>query len=138
MKEKSEMMKEEFDKLVDFETRYSEYEEIEKEYMGTDIDKVKFATQWKKNGGIARLARMRTREIEELSERLRCLESNYRSVNERENRKDIEHKAELEKLVSVQTNTEEVVKNWMNRYKDVSQKYEELKRAIKIITEAVA
>jgi DNA repair exonuclease SbcCD ATPase subunit len=125
------MMKEEFDKLVDFETRHSEYEEIEKEYMGMDIDKVKFAAQWKKNGGITRLARMRTREIEELSERLRCLESNYRSVNEREDRKDIEHKAELEKLVSAKTNTEEVVEIWINRYKDVSQKYEELKRTIK-------
>jgi hypothetical protein len=60
------MMKEEFEKLVDFEIRYPEYKKIEREYLGTDIDKVKFAAQWKKNGGIARLARMRTREIEEL------------------------------------------------------------------------
>jgi chromosome segregation ATPase len=70
------MMKEEFDKLVGFETRYEEYKDIEKDYMGTDIDKVKFAADWKKNDGIARLSRMRTREIEELKSQIAQMERN--------------------------------------------------------------
>jgi chromosome segregation ATPase len=71
------MMKEEFDKMIGFETRYEEYREIEKEYMGTDTDKVRFAAKWKKNDGIARLARMRTREIEEQQGRISQMERDY-------------------------------------------------------------
>jgi hypothetical protein len=70
------MIKEEFDKLVNFETRYEEYQEIEAEYTGTDIDKVKFAVQWKKNGGIERIYRLRTRRIEELEAGLKSMERN--------------------------------------------------------------
>lgn len=34
--------------------------------MGCDVDKDKFCKEWKKNGGIQRLCRMRARRIEEL------------------------------------------------------------------------
>jgi hypothetical protein len=132
------MMKEEFEKLAGFDVSYEEYKGIEAEYMATDIDKVIFVTNWKKNDGIGRVSRLRIRKIEELSERLRCLESNYTCIVEREDRKDIDHKAEIAQLVEAKTDADEVVKVWMNRYKDISQKYEEFKRAVKIITEAVA
>jgi hypothetical protein len=132
------MMKEEFEKLAGFSVNYEEYKEIEADYMATDIDKVRFVKDWKKNDGIDRISRLRIRKIEELSEKLRCLESNYMSAKELECRKDIEHKAELEKLVEAKAHADRIEKDWINRYKDISQKYEELKKAIKTITEAVA
>lgn len=34
--------------------------------MGCDVDKDQFCKEWKKNGGIQRLMRLRARRIEEL------------------------------------------------------------------------
>jgi phage I-like protein len=114
-KGEQEMMKEEFDKLVDFETRYLEYEEIEKEYLGTDIDKVKFAALWKKNGGIARLARMRTREIEELEAQVAKLKRERdESYTFRENTEN-----DLHKKVSIVTKA----------YEDLKRQYTALEEA---------
>lgn len=60
------MMRSEFIERVGFEPTAAEYEEIEAEYMGTDIDKDQFCKEWKKNGGVQRLMRLRARRIEEL------------------------------------------------------------------------
>ena len=60
------MMMSEFIERVGFEPTAAEYAEIEQEYMGCDVDKDKFCKEWKKNGGIQRLCRMRARRIEEL------------------------------------------------------------------------
>lgn len=60
------MMMSEFIERVGFEPTTAEYAEIEQEYMGCNVDKDKFCKEWKKNGGIQRLCRMRARRIEEL------------------------------------------------------------------------
>lgn len=60
------MMKSEFIERVGFEPTAVEYAEIEAEYMGCDVDKGQFCKEWKKNGGIQRLMRLRARRIEEL------------------------------------------------------------------------
>lgn len=60
------MMKSEFIERVGFEPTAAEYAEIEAEYMGCDTDKDQFCKEWKKNGGVQRLMRLRARRIEEL------------------------------------------------------------------------
>ena len=60
------MMMSEFIERTGFEPTAKEYAEIEAEYMGCDIDKDQFCKEWKKNGGIHRLMRLRARRIEEL------------------------------------------------------------------------
>lgn len=71
------MMRSEFIERTKFEPTAKEYEEIEAEYMGTDIDKDEFCKQWKKNGGAERLMRLRARRIEELESQLAKAESDY-------------------------------------------------------------
>ena len=65
-----DMMISEFIELTGFKPTQAEYQDIEAEYMGCDIDKVKFCKDWKRNGGIQRLSRMRVRRIEELETQL--------------------------------------------------------------------
>ena len=60
------MMRTEFIERTGFEPTAVEYAEIEAEYMGCDIDKDQFCKEWKKNGGIQRMMRLRARRIEEL------------------------------------------------------------------------
>lgn len=65
------MMISEFIERTGFEPTYVEYlNDIEPEYMGTEMDKDAFCKQWKKNGGISRLTRKRARTIEELQTKL--------------------------------------------------------------------
>ena len=64
------MMMCEFIERTGFEPTAAEYQQIEAEYMGCDIDKDKFCRDWKRNGGIQRLSRMRIRRIEELEQQL--------------------------------------------------------------------
>lgn len=71
------MMKSEFIERVGFEPTAAEYEEIEAEYMGCDIDKDQFCKEWKKNGGIQRLMRLRARRIEELEAELKKEKADY-------------------------------------------------------------
>lgn len=71
------MMKSEFIERVGFEPTAAEYEEIEAEYMGTDIDKDQFCKEWKKNGGVQRLMRLRARRIEELEAELTKEKADY-------------------------------------------------------------
>lgn len=70
-----DMMIGEFIQLTGFEPTQEEYREIEAEYMGCDIDKTKFCKDWKRNGGIQRLSRIRARRIEELEAQLATLQS---------------------------------------------------------------
>lgn len=70
-----DMMIGEFIQLTGFEPTQEEYLEIEAEYMGCDIDKTKFCKDWKRNGGIQRLSRIRARRIEELEAQLATLQS---------------------------------------------------------------
>lgn len=71
------MMKSEFIERVGFEPTAAEYAEIEAEYMGCDIDKDQFCKEWKKNGGVQRLMRLRARRIEELEDELEKEKSDY-------------------------------------------------------------
>ena len=71
------MMKSEFIERVGFEPTAAEYAEIETEYMGCYIDKDQFCKEWKKNGGIQRLMRLRARRIEELEAELAKEKANY-------------------------------------------------------------
>ena len=64
------MMKSEFMDRTGFEPTEAEYRDIEAEYMGCYIDKDEFCKQWKKQGGIQRMMRLRARRIEELESHL--------------------------------------------------------------------
>lgn len=75
------MMKSEFIERVGFEPTAAEYEEIEAEYMGCDIDKDQFCKEWKKNGGIQRLMRLRARRIEELETELTKEKADYERMD---------------------------------------------------------
>jgi hypothetical protein len=132
------VFKEEFEKLTGFEVRGEEYAEIEAECMGTGMDKARFAAHWKKNGRAGRLARMRTRKIEELKGRLRRLESNHSAALEREARKDIERQSEIKKLADNKAESDERTWHWKEACEAETKKLEELKKAIKLITEVAA
>lgn len=71
------MMMCEFIERTGFEPTAAEYAEIEAEYMGCDVDKDVFCRNWKRNGGIQRLSRIRARRIEELEQQLRTAHEQY-------------------------------------------------------------
>ena len=70
-------MRSEFIERTGFEPTAAEYEQIEQEYMGTDIDKDQFCKQWIKQGGIQRISRQRVRRIEELEAEVRQRTKEY-------------------------------------------------------------
>ena len=77
------MMMSEFIERVGFEPTAAEYQEIEREYMGCDVDKDQFCKEWKKNGGIQRLMRLRARRIEELEAEVAMKDTRYcRRINQ--------------------------------------------------------
>lgn len=75
------MMKSEFMDRTGFEPTEAEYRDIEAEYMGCDIDKDEFCKQWKKQGGIQRLMRLRARRIEELESELNKEKADYERMD---------------------------------------------------------
>lgn len=77
------MMMSEFIERVGFEPTVAEYQEIEREYMGCDVDKDQFCKEWKKNGGIQRLMRLRARRIEELEAELMKKDRQYDEMDTR-------------------------------------------------------
>lgn len=77
------MMMSEFIERVGFEPTAAEYQEIEREYMGCDVDKDQFCKEWKKNGGIQRLMRLRARRIEELEAELMKKDRQYDEMDTR-------------------------------------------------------
>lgn len=77
------MMMSEFIERVGFEPTAAECQEIEREYMGCDVDKDQFCKEWKKNGGIQRLMRLRARRIEELEAELMKKDRQYDEMDTR-------------------------------------------------------
>lgn len=77
------MMKSEFIERVGFEPTAAEYADIEAEYMGTDVDKDRFCKEWKKNGGVQRLMRLRARRIEELEAEIAMKDRQYEEMDTR-------------------------------------------------------
>lgn len=77
------MMMSEFIERVGFEPTAAEYQEIEREYKGCDVDKDQFCKEWKKNGGIQRLMRLRARRIEELEAELMKKDRQYDEMDTR-------------------------------------------------------
>lgn len=77
------MMMSEFIERVGFEPTAAEYQEIEREYMGCDVDKDQFCKEWKKNGGIQRLMRLRARRIEELEAEVAMKDRQYDEMDAR-------------------------------------------------------
>lgn len=77
------MMMSEFIERVGFEPTAAEYAEIEQEYMGCNVDKDKFCKEWKKNGGIQRLCRMRARRIEALEAEVAMKDRQYEEMDTR-------------------------------------------------------
>lgn len=75
------MMKSEFMDRTGFEPTEAEYRDIEAEYMGCDIDKDEFCEQWKKQGGIQRMMRLRARRIEELESQLAAEKRDYERMD---------------------------------------------------------
>lgn len=75
------MMKSEFIERVGFEPTAAEYADIEAEYMGTDVDKDQFCKEWKKNGGVQRLMRLRAKRIEELECELAKEKADYERMD---------------------------------------------------------
>lgn len=75
------MMKSEFMDRTGFEPTEAEYRDIEAEYMGCDIDKDEFCKQWKKQGGVQRLMRLRARRIEELESELNKEKADYERMD---------------------------------------------------------
>ena len=75
------MMKSEFIERVGFEPTAAEYQEIEKEYMGCGVDKDQFCKEWKKNGGVQRLMRLRAIRIEELEAELAKEKADYERMD---------------------------------------------------------
>lgn len=136
------MMKSEFIERVGFEPTAAEYAEIEAEYMGTDIDKDQFCKEWKKNGGVQRLMRLRARRIEELEAQVAMKDRQYeemdarhcRSFNELNDRMK-KKVAELEeKVVAYEKLTEERY----NSTEELKKKLEEAENKVKTIRAAFA
>ena len=139
------MMKSEFIERVKFEPTEKEYAEIEAEYMGTDIDKDEFCKQWKKNGGVERLMRLRARRIEELEGLLAKaerdydrMESNYcqriNAMNESKDRELDICKHNNEVLKNNQKNLEGQLQDAKARADEAERKLAVLKEAFAIIT----
>ena len=84
------MMMSEFIERTGFEPMAAEYEEIEREYIGCGDDKDKFCREWKKNGGVQRLSRMRARRIEELEAEVATKDRQFDAMQ-----KDMQFKIDL-------------------------------------------
>lgn len=94
------MMKSEFIERVGFEPTEAEYADIEAEYLGTDIDKDQFCKEWKKNGGVQRLMRLRARRIEELEYNLATAEKQYDEMDARHCREALQMKEKYERKLN--------------------------------------
>ena len=136
------MMKSEFMDRTGFEPTEAEYRDIEAEYMGCDIDKDEFCKQWKKQGGIQRMMRLRARRIEELESQLAAEKRDYERMDaqycERINRLNDEKKNELDVL----KHDNDVLKSNQKRIADQlvkeSERANEAERKLAVLKEAFA
>ena len=60
----------EFIELTGFEPTAAEYRRIEDQYIEEDIDKKDFCKKWVEEGGVAKIAQERLKEIEDLKAQL--------------------------------------------------------------------
>lgn len=134
------MMKSEFIERTGFEPTADEYEQIEQEYMGTDIDKDLFCKQWIKNGGIQRLSRMRARRIEELESEVKQRDKEYTELDQiriesitKEQERQKALKAEIGNLQAEIMRLENKVRDQMRRAEEAERKLMVLKEAFGIL-----
>lgn len=136
------MMKSEFMDRTGFEPTEAEYRDIEAEYMGCDIDKDEFCKQWKKQGGIQRMMRLRARRIEELESQLAAEKRDYERMDaqycERINRLNDEKNSEMDIL----KHDNEVLKSNQKRIADQlveeTERANEAERKLAVLKEAFA
>lgn len=136
------MMKSEFMDRTGFEPTEAEYRDIEAEYMGCDIDKDEFCKQWKKQGGIQRMMRLRARRIEELESQLAAEKRDYERMDaqycERINRLNDEKNSEMDIL----KHDNDVLKSNQKRIADQlvkeSERANEAERKLAVLKEAFA
>lgn len=79
--------------------------------MGCDVDKDKFCKEWKKNGGIQRLCRMRARRIEELEAEVAMKDRQYEEMDARHSRQFNEMNSRLKAELEAATKRLENVQN---------------------------
>lgn len=134
------MMKSEFIERTGFEPTTEEYEQIEQEYMGTDIDKVQFCKQWVKQGGIQRISRQRVRRIEELEAEVRQRAKEYDELDAARcaqimamQKKEGQKISEMEKTIEAMRQSNS---NLSDKYQKMKEKYEETERKLSVIKEA--
>ena len=136
------MMRSEFIERTGFEPMSDEYDEIEREYMGTEVDKDEFCKTWIKQGGIQRLMRVRARKIEELEAEVLKREREYNEmdarycnkINEMNSRKD----AEAEQLRADNRNRIIAQKVLEERLNDAEARAAEAERKMAVLKEAFA
>ena len=124
------MMRSEFIERTGFEPMSDEYDEIEREYMGTEIDKDEFCKTWKKQGGIQRLMRARARKIEELEAEVLKREREYNGMDA----KAEQLRAENRNLLVAKRVLEERTNDAEARAAEAERKMAVLKEAFAILT----
>ena len=140
------MMTSEFIERTGFEPTASEYEEIEAEYMGTDMDKDQFCKQWKKQGGAERLMRRRAYRIEELKtelvkkdklfeERIAADTKRYRELFDKDRQQMQRMAKEIAILQQTQTDVVEKMRVETARADEAERRLAVLREAFAIITE---
>lgn len=136
------MMRSEFIERTGFEPTAAEYEQIEQEYMGTDIDKDQFCKQWVKQGGIQRISRQRVRRIEELEAEVQQKTKEY---DELDSARCTQIKGMQDRYEQKISGMEKTIKTMQKSnfdlsesYQKMKEKYEEEKRKLSVIKEAFA
>lgn len=134
------MMKSEFIEEVGFEPTAAEYADIEAEYMGTDVDKDQFCKEWKKNGGVQRLMRLRARRIEELEAEVQQRAKEYDELDRiRVESLTAEHNRRKEVEETLTDKMNEFKRKWMETEADLDDwkaKASEAERKLAVLREA--
>ena len=138
------MMMSEFIERVGFEPTAAEYQEIEKEYMGCDVDKDQFCKEWKKNGGIQRLMRLRARRIEELEAELIKKDRQYDEMDIRycrrinQLREDMNMNDKLEEAIAENNQQKEELIRMSKLYQEAMTEKAEAEKKLETIRAAFA
>ncbi len=136
------MMRSEFIERTGFEPTAAEYEQIEQEYMGTDIDKDQFCKQWVKQGGIQRISRQRVRRIEELEAEVQQRTKEYDELDVARctqiNTMQERHKQKVSEMEKTIKAMQQGNFDLADSYQEMKEKYEEAERKLSVIKEAFA
>ena len=136
------MMKSEFVERVGFEPTAAEYDEIEAEYMGTDIDKDQFCKEWKRNGGVQRLMRRRARRIKELEAEVAMKERQFDEMDirycKRINQLQADMKCKLNEAVTANDQQKEELIRMRRLYQEAIAAKEEVEQKLATIRAAFA